>query len=276
MITTTIETITPQVAEEYLKHNTKNRYGCKGNPHVIAALAEDMKAGLWKLNGEPIIFANDNTLVDGQHRLFACVNAGVAFTTLVVRGVDGDAFSTVDIGLPRRGGQLLEIKGVKNYNLVAAAISRYFSLSNSNVYGIGNGGGVPLSVIKKTKVQLVEFYNKYSGVIDEVCTNFTSCRGVKVLSQAEMAGISLYLIINKGHRKERVFSFFNQLTSGENAENGTILVLRDRLIKDKIGQERMTQSARLACIRKTWNCYVTGKEVRLFIFRQQSREEDFI
>lgn len=275
MITTTIETITPQVAEEYLRHNTKNRYGCKGNRHVIAALAEDMKAGLWKLNGESIIFDAGGVLVDGQHRLLACIKAGVSFQTLVVRGVDGDAFSTVDIGLPRSGGQLLEIKGVKNCNLAAAAISRYFSLSNSNIQGIGSGG-VMLSQIKKTKVQLVEFYNKYPGVIDEVCTNFTSCRGIKVLSQAEMAGISLYLIINKGHRKERVFSFFNQLTSGENVENGTILVLRDKLIKDKIGHERMTQSARLACIRKTWNCYVTGKEVRLFIFRPQSREEDFI
>lgn len=64
--------VTPRIAEAWLKKNTKNRSIRK---HLLERYASDMRSGLWKLTGEPIIFNCDGTLIDGQHRLQSVVLA---------------------------------------------------------------------------------------------------------------------------------------------------------------------------------------------------------
>lgn len=276
MITTTIETITPQVAKEYLKHNTKNRYGCKGNPDTIASLAEDMRSGLWKLNGEPIIFDAGGVLVDGQHRLFACIKAGVSFQSLVVRGVDEDSFSTVDIGLPRKAGQILSLQNAPNANDAAAAITRFYSLIAGSTTVAGNAQR--LTNYKKTKTQVVDFYNSHKAIVDIVCSHHNAIkhRGLRFLSSSTINGISLFLIIEKHYSVEKVFSFFDQLMTGNDVENKTILLLRERLLKDKLGQQRMTSWSKFAIIVKAWNCFVSGTEVRQLKISAQEQTPEFI
>ena len=51
-ITTGIITITPEMAEQMLKFNTRNR---PVNQLTVDDYALQMKKGLWRLNGEPII-----------------------------------------------------------------------------------------------------------------------------------------------------------------------------------------------------------------------------
>ena len=82
----TVEKITPEIAAEYLKVNVKN-YRKLQRP-VMKRYAEDMKAGRWELNGEPIVFDNNGMLKNGQHRLAAVILAGATVEMVVVRGVD--------------------------------------------------------------------------------------------------------------------------------------------------------------------------------------------
>lgn len=86
MITSKIETITPEIAREYLSKNSRNPRKTM-NPAVIRKYADDIKAGLWQLNGEAIIFDEDGFLKNGQHRLCAVIQANKPMSTLVVRGV---------------------------------------------------------------------------------------------------------------------------------------------------------------------------------------------
>lgn len=79
--------ITPEVARVYLKQNTNNRNLIK---RKLAQYAKDMKEGRWVLNGEPIQFDDSGELINGQHRLNACIRSNSAFTTLVVFGVSGE------------------------------------------------------------------------------------------------------------------------------------------------------------------------------------------
>ena len=65
--------VTPELAAEWLTHNTHNR-GLK--PIAIKRFAEDMTTGDWQWNGESIRFAADGTLLDGQNRLHAIVDSG--------------------------------------------------------------------------------------------------------------------------------------------------------------------------------------------------------
>ncbi len=50
----------------------------------MAEYANAMKSGEWKYNGESIKVCTDGSLLDGQHRLEACIESGVTFDTLLV------------------------------------------------------------------------------------------------------------------------------------------------------------------------------------------------
>ena len=92
-------TITPKIAEYLISNNwPENR---KLSETTYKKYAVDIKNGNWKLNGEAVIFTKTSKLVDGQHRLWAVIEAEAPFTTLVTFGVEEDAFSTIDSGYTR-------------------------------------------------------------------------------------------------------------------------------------------------------------------------------
>ena len=84
-----IETITPEQAKKYLKKGYQNRQHL--DKKYVQKLAEDMKNGKWKTSAEPIIFSEDNTLLDGQHRLAALVLSEMTEDFLVIRGFNEHA-----------------------------------------------------------------------------------------------------------------------------------------------------------------------------------------
>lgn len=92
-------TITPKVAEYLLNLNwIENRPLLDA---TVAKYAAAIKHGHWKLNGEPIIVANNGTMIDGQHRLYAVVEADKPIDALVTFGVDYDVVNTINCGRPR-------------------------------------------------------------------------------------------------------------------------------------------------------------------------------
>ena len=99
MKTSIFETITPELAEVYLSRNAEGQR--KINPNRVADYAADMGKGLWVANGEAVIFDDAGRLIDGQHRLSAIIRAGVPVEMLVVRGVEGKSFQTIDQGFSR-------------------------------------------------------------------------------------------------------------------------------------------------------------------------------
>jgi hypothetical protein len=118
-ITATIETITPETARQYLALKARNRPLKKEH---VARLAADMQAGRWDMTGEAIKF-NGTSLVDGQHRLEACVKSGCEFTTLVVRGLNTAAAKVMDSGVKRGVADAMRMFGdspIPSANQVAA------------------------------------------------------------------------------------------------------------------------------------------------------------
>ena len=68
MITTTIETINPAKAKEYLLWNKHNR---PVNKFTVKQYAQEMKDGRWTLSNDAITFFENHLLGNGQHRLSA-------------------------------------------------------------------------------------------------------------------------------------------------------------------------------------------------------------
>ncbi|MFD2025053.1 hypothetical protein [Promicromonospora aerolata] len=113
--------VTPDLAEQWLTKNTHNR---NSRQRVIDGYATDMMAGNWKDNGAAIVFAKDGTLLDGQHRLFAILQAEVTVRMLVVRGAEKDAQDTIDGGAKRKLSDVLHLRGEAHYTALAAGLRR--------------------------------------------------------------------------------------------------------------------------------------------------------
>lgn len=124
--TGTVETITPAMAEEYLRHNEHNPRKT-ANRRQVESYARDMAAGKWFINGEPIVFDANGDLKNGQHRLMAIIKANVPVDMYVVRGVD-PRISTFDYGMLRRMSQELGVS--RNVETIANVIV-------SNAYYLG-------------------------------------------------------------------------------------------------------------------------------------------
>lgn len=109
-ISTCIETITPEIAKEYLSHNTANR-NLRGR--ILETMVRDMKGGNWKLTHQGIAFDSKGNLVDGQHRLTAIALSGVTVQMMVTRNVDDDAIMNIDTGAGRTVCDALKIIATK-------------------------------------------------------------------------------------------------------------------------------------------------------------------
>ena len=114
----TVETITPEVAKEYLKLNTNNYRRLQRS--VFMRYADDIKKGKWELNGESIVFGEDGRLKDGQHRLAAIIYAKTPVQMTVIRGVK-DEVTIFNLGSRRTVSQIQSAKGVECNATIAAA-----------------------------------------------------------------------------------------------------------------------------------------------------------
>ena len=94
-----IMTVTPVLAQEWLKKNIARNRTVRSVD--VARYARDMKDGKWMLNPQGIIFNTSDKLIDGQHRLYAIVQAGVPVDMVVWFDVPDDLIWIVDSGVSR-------------------------------------------------------------------------------------------------------------------------------------------------------------------------------
>ena len=137
-----IETITPDVAAEYLETSKSReekisvRSFKKGEPKVVSDLktissyANIMKAGGWIMNAMPIIFDTDGRLIDGVSRLEACVISGENFRSVVARNVKSDVLHTIDQHKRRTYTGVLESRGVNYAGSIQRTMTKVIRIEN--------------------------------------------------------------------------------------------------------------------------------------------------
>lgn len=219
-ITTSIEKVTPELAIEWLETNTHNR---PKRDRRIGMYARDMAAGNWLLNGDAIRFSETGVLLDGQHRLMACIEAETAFETIVVRGLPNETQATMDHGSTRRMADELHLRSEKNATTLAA-IARRVALWDS--------GFVINSRYSPTDPEMLAVIEKYTNLRE--CANYgASHRGdMRDVLPASQVGFGLWLLTQCGGANAK--EFFNRLSDGIELEEGApVLALRRRLRREK-------------------------------------------
>ena len=114
--------LTPEVATALLEHNQLNR---PLRDHHVKRLAAQIVAGKWKFNGDTIKVAETGDVLDGQHRLWAVIEAKRPVETIVVYGIARDAFATIDtLRAVRTGADVLALNGASRYrHIISAALA---------------------------------------------------------------------------------------------------------------------------------------------------------
>lgn len=97
-MTVAVMTITPQMAIELLRHNTGNR---AIRARAVNQYAEDLRRGNWRLTHQGVAISPSGRLLDGQHRLSAIIEAGIAAEMVVARNVAEESYIMMDRGKPR-------------------------------------------------------------------------------------------------------------------------------------------------------------------------------
>jgi hypothetical protein len=117
-----IVTITPEDATALLERNKLNR---PLRDNHVRRIAKQISTGKWRFNGDTIKISTKDDILDGQHRLWAVIEAKKPIETILVHGIEAEAFATIDtIRAVRTGGDVLALNGAERYrNKLSAALT---------------------------------------------------------------------------------------------------------------------------------------------------------
>jgi hypothetical protein len=228
--------ITPQLAQNFMLKNVKNR---KLNPRYVEAIARDMKNGNWVFNGDAIRFSSDGILLDGQHRLAACIASSTVFKTLLIKNIDEDAMITIDGGKRRTYSDHLKIQGYENASGISTALSYLMMIATqvSKVQGT--------TVFTKADYDAV--LDKHKGIMESAALAKSSF----YRSDALLAAIH-YIATQTGH-EDRADNFLQTWKDGQmNYADDPIVFIRNMLLKEHIKIKKMKSEHKNKLIMLSW------------------------
>ncbi|MBK9316921.1 MAG: hypothetical protein IPM55_22145 [Acidobacteria bacterium] len=240
-----IVTVTPDIARDWLAANTNNRPMCKAH---VERLSNFMKRGQWKFDGSPIRFAANGALLDGQHRLMACIESGVSFRAAVIRGLDLEAFEFMDQGRIRSASDNLSVAGKVNTTLLAAAGSWVLRYKQKR--------GQLAPRIERTDV--VSFCLK--APLLEECVAWAAHKRLSIPASLAAAAMFVFREIDN----EAGYDFLCKIHTGAGLSDGDpALTFRNRMIAETAGRKLLDNQVAFAFAIFAWNAHRKSSPLKL-------------
>lgn len=245
-------TITPEIAEEMLTNNTCNRPVKRLH---VAFLVNELVAGRWKFNGDPVRIGFDGSLIDGQHRLEAVMQSGVAIKTLLITGLDPEVFDTIDSGALRSAGDTLSVAGEKNGRNLAAALVVANDLSRGKTDFNRS--------IKISNAEILNMLSQHEAIKDSMCWG----RSLVRLAPCSIV-VALHYLFSQ-QNPNRANAFFEAVHTGVGLDiDSPVYLLRQRLIDNATAKGKMTRRYMAALFVKAWNAYASSRKLKYLRFRE--------
>ena len=239
-VTSNVEFITPEIAAEWLLLLDENR---KYSDATGAAYARDMDAEGWVITNASIGFREDGKLIDGQHRLRACVNSGRPFWSVVVRGLPFEAQYYIDCHRSRSFADQLAFDGNKAAVRMAAAARV--------LWGIKLGPNVLKR--RSSRAELRGIINRHAG-LEQSCLNVYSALALRPAMLAALHYIGKDLL----DKPEQADAFATAFVRGEAGYKGcAAIALREMLVRDRLKGVRMANNKMLFTAIHVWNLFCT-------------------
>lgn len=251
-----VATVTPALAAQWLLLNTVNRPISQARVKQYAA---DMMNGRWFLDGNPIKFARTDAgllLLDGQHRLHAVNEAGIAIEFTIVEGIDTEAMNVMDTGMIRSPGNALALQGIPNGKVVAGIARLVFAYDNDAV------GATQFLSIHFTRSVLVDFVGAHRDDFDEAQKYGERLRHAR-RHNATAAGAFYFIgARNKAYRSE-FNDFTEQCVTLVGLEPGNPVLALDNFVLRYHGVRIANKSeVEFAARIRAWNAFVFGGHLK--------------
>lgn len=236
-------TMTPTKARKMLENNEGNR---KVRVRTVSKYARDMENGLWLESGEPMQVTPSGRLLNGQHRLHACIESGVSFKTILVT-VDENVFRVLDSGASRTIADGFRFAGETNAAQLASACGKVWRYENG-VYWDEN--------VKPSTQARFSILTRHPGIRDSA--NYTT--GIARHSPVQPSTMSFVHYVT-GFIDTRIRdAFCEAMTSGVGlAKNSPLLFLRERLYANKASKAKLSGIHADALTIKALNCFIEGR-----------------
>lgn len=247
----TMVVIDPAMATAMLEKNTENR---SLKQRHVDALARDMASGNFAFNGDAIRIREDGVIADGQHRLWACVQSGVSFETLLFSGVTAHDMLTIDRSTPRTAADMLNIVRKDGYGSPLSAAVRALA-----VFSVGD---------YKARLTMSEL----SLIVDN---NPTLLKSIQIMDRVKAARGALpvragvfYAIHYIGSQfygeTGRADDFIEVLQTGiPSYSDDPAHRLRDVLLRDRISTKKMTDDTRYGLFAAAWEKFQVAAPAKL-------------
>lgn len=260
--TSRVETITPKKALKYLEANTQNR---RVRKKTVSFYASQIREGKWDLTGEPIIFSKDGVLLNGQHRLYACIEAAVSFKTFVVRGASDDSFSKIDQNIPRQASDIVGRAGFAQSARKSAATRIVLALLDLEDAPLGTHDR-PALATKRSHADTLAFVEENNELLTEGCAIIIKDDGLSICRPPGVF-VGLYTAFALKNRK-RALEFFEQITSGEVLERTDPASRLRQVLISSMSQPNVKRKKHwiMAVTIKAWNLFLQDKQVRQLKF----------
>jgi hypothetical protein len=174
------------MAMEMLDHNTLNR---PLNDQHVKRIANQIIEGKWKFNGDTIKFSTGKEILDGQHRLWAVVEAKMPIKTAVIYGIEAEAFATIDtLRKPRSGADVLALNGATRYRQHTSAALQWLLRWQRGIIEVYQK---PTNRIENSDIEMM--YRDNPG-IERAIERVKNLKGV---AKPSITGFFFYILSNR-------------------------------------------------------------------------------
>lgn len=254
-----LETITPEKAREYLADNITNRNVTK---RTVASFARDMKAGRWQITGDSIRFNTSGKLFDGQHRLHACIAAGVDLTTFVVRGIPDTAVDVIDSGRMRMAHDVLAMHGYANAHMLASA-SRWLMVMRQGLQSTADA----LAILKPSHNEVLDVVTRHPKLVDS-CVVAKNPKGTLPSLLAAMHYVGKEILKTQVPEDKSFYAdhFAKVFVDGQTffSVGDPALKLREMVLADQLRGVTPTAKTHYINMVYVWNAFSDNRSIATF------------
>lgn len=244
-------TITPEKAKHILKHY--NKYNRPAAANTVMKYCKDMMAGNWLETGATISFDIKGMLVDGQHRLLACVKSGHTQTFDVVYGLPEKAFGVIDNGKTRTNSEILSMMGYDNSSVLSAMVRSIISYQST-----GNADAKKAQAFRGanqiTKSQIIDYLQDHPEL-----ENYVERYAKGQIVSNSIASFCYWLLDNDPNATEGCAEdYLDQVLLGLNLKENTIeTYLFNKLQRNRNAlQNKMNKTSIIGNIILGWKRYM--------------------
>lgn len=254
--------ITPNEAQELLKHNFSNR---NVRNSLLRRYSSDILENRWRVGtGEFIKVSVTGRLLDGQHRLLAIVNTNKPVEMDIIYDIADEHFAVIDTGGSRSGADVFKISGVANYSHISSIISNFFRFSfmfNNNQNVEKNYVEDPRNYAKPSNNKLLEKYNENPFYWDNV-VNLSQKYYKSSARLVDLSAIGgLYSVIDsKFNDSDKIIEFFDALLMLEGNVPDYIRLGNKKLRSNQISHKKISTNVINGYIIDLWNAFYQNKE----------------